>query len=332
MERALVIHQADQFLYDYIPAVTSISPIHGPLSGGTAVTIVGTNFVNVTAVAFNSIPIPTSNYSVTDSSHITALSPGGSGGQSVDIQVATSSGFSTAVGGDKFLYDPIPIISSVSPTSGSGGGGNTVTINASAQSFQYATGVTFGTVPATSFIIVNSDQITAVAPAHAAGIIDIHVTNDSGTSLPSASDQYTYNSNPGVTSISPSIGPTGGGTSVIITGVNFTGVTGPTGVKFGSTNAASYTVNSPTQITAVSPAGTGTVDVRVTNSTGTSPTSSADQFTYSPAPTITTVNPVAGTINGGEIITITGTNFTGATAVTFGGTNALTFTLTIQRK
>ena len=43
-------------------------------------------------------------------------------------------------------------------------------------------------------------------------------------------------------------------------------------MKFGSTNAASYVVNSATQITAVSPAGTGSVNVSVTtvNGTGTS--------------------------------------------------------------
>jgi uncharacterized membrane protein len=40
-------------------------------------------------------------------------------------------------------------------------------------------------------------------------------------------------------------------------------------------------VNSATSITAVSPKGKGTVDVTVTAPAGTSPTSAADQFTYS---------------------------------------------------
>ena len=77
---------------------------------------------------------------------------------------------------------------------------------------------------------------------------------------------------PTVTSVSPNIGPTTGGTTVIITG---TGFTGATAVKFGATAAASYTVNSSTQITATSPAGSAaTVDVRVTTVGGTS----ADRF------------------------------------------------------
>lgn len=91
---------------------------------------------------------------------------------------------------------------------------------------------------------------------------------------------------PTITGISPTSGATTGGTSVIITGTNFTGATA---VKFGSTNASSYTVNSATQITAVSPAGAaGAVDVTVVTTGGTNAISSADQFTYVAAPIVTT--------------------------------------------
>jgi hypothetical protein len=64
---------------------------------------------------------------------------------------------------------------------------------------------------------------------------------------------------------------------VTITG---TGFTGATAVKFGSTNATSFIVNSETSITPVSPKGKGTVDVTVTTPAGTSPTTRADQFTF----------------------------------------------------
>src|ERR1019366_7947378 len=56
---------------------------------------------------------------------------------------------------------------------------------------------------------------------------------------------------PAVTSISPSSGPTTGGTTVTITGTNFTGATK---VGFGAVAATSFTVVSSTEITAVSPA------------------------------------------------------------------------------
>ena len=86
---------------------------------------------------------------------------------------------------------------------------------------------------------------------------------------------------PTVTAIAPGRGPVAGGTSVIITGTNFTNATA---VNFGSTAASSFTVNSATSITATSPAAKsiGVVDVTVTTPNGTSATSAADQFTYPP--------------------------------------------------
>jgi hypothetical protein len=109
-------------------------------------------------------------------------------------------------------------------------------------------------------------------------------TEDSGTL---SCKQPTGSGVPTVTSVSPSSGSTAGGTSVTITGTNLSAVSA---VRFGST-AASFTLNSATSMTATSPAGAaGTVDVSVTNSTGTSATSPNDQFTYSPpAGTVTSI-------------------------------------------
>ena len=62
-------------------------------------------------------------------------------------------------------------------------------------------------------------------------------------------------------------------------------------------------------ITAEALLGTGTVDVTVTTPSGTSATSSADQFTYLAAPTVTGISPTAGPLGGGTVVTITGTGF-----------------------
>ncbi len=71
---------------------------------------------------------------------------------------------------------------------------------------------------------------------------------------------------PAVTSVSPNTGPSTGGTSVTITGSNFFS---PSAVMFGTT-PATFTLDSPTSITATSPGGSGTVDVTVVNGSGTS--------------------------------------------------------------
>lgn len=86
---------------------------------------------------------------------------------------------------------------------------------------------------------------------------------------------------PTITAVAPNAGALAGGTIVTVTGTQFIGLTGAAAVKFGATNATSYTVLSPTALTATSPSGTGTVDIRVTNPIGTSAIVVADQFTYS---------------------------------------------------
>lgn len=85
---------------------------------------------------------------------------------------------------------------------------------------------------------------------------------------------------PIVTAVGPNRGTHNGGTVVTITGDNFTGATN---VKFGGTNATSFTVISDTSIRATTPGGEAgqTVDIRVTTPGGSSPISGADKFTYS---------------------------------------------------
>ena len=122
---------------------------------------------------------------------------------------------------------------------------------------------------------------------------------------------------PTITSFSPTSG--GAGTSVSIVGTNFTGAMS---VTFNNVAATSFTVNSPTSITATVPATATTGPIRVTTPNGTA--ISATNFTFIPAPTITSFAPGSGEV--GDSVVITGTTFTGATAVAFNGT-AATFTV-----
>jgi hypothetical protein len=131
----------------------------------------------------------------------------------------------------------------------------------------------------------------------------VTVTTVGGTSATSVADQFHYL--PAVTKVSPTSGPVGGGTTVTITGVEFTGATA---VRFGVVEAASFTVNSATSITAVSPGEVaGIVDVRVTTPEGTSPVSTKAKFKF--APTVTGVSPNTGSTAGGTTVTVKGTGF-----------------------
>jgi sugar lactone lactonase YvrE len=89
--------------------------------------------------------------------------------------------------------------------------------------------------------------------------------------------QYVVGSVPVVSSISQNQGPATGGTVVTLTGDNFLGTTS---VSFGGV-AATFTIDSPTQITAIIPPhDAGTFDIVVTNSVGSSIASAASRFTF----------------------------------------------------
>ncbi len=120
-----------------------------------------------------------------------------------------------------------------------------------------------------------------------------------------------------VTGLKPTSGSEAGGTSVEISGSGFTGAST---VDFGSNEATSFKVSSETSITAVSPAGTGTVPVTVTVGGAVSAPGPASSFTYlEPAvPTITLLSPKKGPQ--GTTVTVHGANLGEVSQVDFGAT------------
>jgi uncharacterized repeat protein (TIGR02543 family) len=104
------------------------------------------------------------------------------------------------------------------------------------------------------------------------------------------------NTPPTITNTNPPSSPGGSPpTSIAITGTNFVGLVGVRGVMFGTTPAASYTVNSATSITAVPPSSvtSGTYSVTVNTFAGSA--------TYTPSNVSTLSNLVlsSGTLNPG---------------------------------
>ena len=203
-----------------------------------------------------------------------------------------------------------PTVTAVSPPSGLPAGGTNVTITGT--SFTGATTVDFGT-SAAIFAVTSSTQISATTPPGTVGAVDVTVTTPDGTSATSVLDQFSYEPAPTITAVSPIAGPVVGGTAVTVTGTN---LTGSTAVQFGTTAASYYVVVSPTEIVTGSPAGAaGTVNITATTGSGTSATSTADQFTAESTPTVTGVSPPTGSPSGGTSVTITGTGLIAASAV-----------------
>ena len=311
----------DQFTYVNAPTVTGVAPSDGPTSGGTVVVITGTDFTGVSAVNFGGTAAAA--YTVDSPTQITATTAAASAG-TVDVMVTAVGGTSAAnPPNDQFTYVNAPTVTGVAPSDGPTSGGTVVVITGT--DFTGVSAVNFGGTAAAAYTVDSPTQITATTAAASAGTVDVMVTAVGGTSAANPpNDQFTYVNAPTVTGVAPSDGPTSGGTVVVITGTDFTGVSA---VNFGGTAAAAYTVDSPTQITATTAAASaGTVDVMVTAVGGTSAANPPnDQFTYVNAPTVTGVNPNAGPVAGGTVVVITGTDFTGVSAVNFGGTAAAVY-------
>jgi hypothetical protein len=88
---------------------------------------------------------------------------------------------------------------------------------------------------------------------------------------------------PVISGIQPNFGPEPGGTTVMVSGLGFTGATA---VNFGTHAATSFHVIGDTSLTAVVPAGMGSVQVAVVTPAGTSSGGSGAQFTYLPAASV----------------------------------------------
>lgn len=263
-----------------IPVITTIVPNVGPTAGGQTVTITGQNFTGATSVTFDGIPC--TSFTVVSATQITCVTPPHAAGV-VEVVVTTPVGSNVTTGtANDYIYTTGPTVLSLTPSEGACNGATVVTVTGTGFTSSGMT-VAFGTVQAV-FTYISSTTLVAVAPVQGAGVVDVRVTTPAGTSPNTAADDFTCTGTPipTVTGLNPTSGPIG--TTVTITGTNFTGVTS---VTFGGVSAT-FTVVSSTQITATVPAGTppGVVDVRVTNAAGTSPNTSADNFTNTSTSTI----------------------------------------------
>ena len=295
--------------FTFIPPPVAVVSSFSPLSGtiGDTITISGSNFTGVTAVSFGGTPA--AYFKVINGSTIKAvLAAGTSGAVSVSNQGGTGS-----LAGFTFVFPSTPLITSITPASGSVGA--SITIIGNGNGFNGVTAVTFGGTAAASFTVVNANTITAVVAGGSSGAVS--VTNPAGTG-----------SRPGFTFIPPpspvitSFTPTSAtpGSIITISGSNFAA---SSSVSFGGTAAASFTVVNGNTITAMVAAGaSGQVSVSTPGGTG-----SLAGFTLTPttSPVIFSFTPISGCP--GTAITITGLNLSGTTAVSIGGTAVSSFTV-----
>jgi len=247
---------------------------------------------------------------------------------------------------------PGPAVVSVVPSSGSAEGGEKVTIAGSG--LAQATGVWFGSLPA-SFVIRGDQRIVATTPPGDAGrSVDVTVTagRSKARSARTKADSFAYRPAyaPRISAVTPNVGKAAGGTIVTIFG---TGLSETRLIRFGKTDTRRFVVKSDREILVASPAGPvgSSVHLTVFATRGSSSWTAADRFTFvagattrappagrkartagpvaplatSTVPTVTAIDPNFGPPNGQTQVTIWGTGLSQVTTVNFGAIGCVQF-------
>ena len=310
-----------------VPTITSLSPSSVLVNSGAFIlTVNGTGFVSGSVVNFLRGTVPTTFVSATQ---LTASISAADLTDLADFNVTVTSptpGGGTSGGARFQVYLPAPTITSFTPASGPVG--TMVTVQGT--NFQLVTNVGLaapGNVYIAPYTVVNATTITFTVPAGATSGL-VGVATSSGTAYSATNFTVTVpNPVPTITALSPTTAVAGSGPfSLTVSG---TGFLASSVVNFNGT-ALATTYVSPTQLTAAVPAtavaSAGSFAVSVTSPAPGGGTSAALAFVVTtPAPTITSFTPAGG--GTGTVVTITGTDFTGATEVRIGILAVPTFTV-----
>ncbi len=304
------VTSADQFAFeDTPPTITSISPTSGSDLGGTPFTITGSHLGNG-----DNTSIEIGGQSVTDAvcavTTCTGTTPPGADGPAdvtaynYNLSLSGSTTTPTLSGGFTYTKGPQPTIDTVTPDTGIVSGGTQVVItgnNLSTGEVQF--GSTYADASCTDTVCV-----ATAPPAPKAETVHISITTNAGTSTPSPTDEYGYVhlARPSVTAVTPNVGYLSGDTSVTVEGSNLTSGT----VDFGGAQAYGECTATRCVVNAPSTSVTGPVHVTVTTPSGTSDTTSADEYTYVKA-VVTAVSPSKGWTQGGTDVTISGSDLGG---------------------
>ena len=290
------------------PAVLKVTPGSGPASGGTGVTIAGSNFQSGAKVYFG--PNLAALVQWIDANTLQATSPPGSG--VVSITVTNPDGQQATLAHAFTFISPAPAVAKVTPGSGPASGATPVTI--AGNNFQSGARVYFGPNLAALVQWIDANTLRATSPP-GSGVVSITVTNPDGQQATLANAFTFISPAPAILKVTPGSGPASGGTVVTIAGSSFqSGAT----VYFGANLAALVQWIDGNTLLATSPPGGGVVNIAVTNPDGQQATL-ANAFTFiAPAPAVLKVTPGSGSASGGTAVIIAGNKFQSGAKAYFG--------------
>jgi hypothetical protein len=231
------------FAAPVIDPTTPISRINGPDTGGTQVTIFGTNFQPGAVVLFGTAPggFSALNCAEDGGTTISCSTPAHLAGP-VDVTVVNVDGqLSSAPAAYTFVTIVSPTFTSVAPTTGPTNGSTAITITGT--QFQTGATVAFNNLPAAN-VVVSPTSITATTPGLPTGTADVTVTNPDEGKV-TAPDAFTYALGTGpINYIQGAAAATGGTLTVVPTTMTRTQTAGNLNVVIIGWNDTAATVSS----------------------------------------------------------------------------------------
>jgi hypothetical protein len=310
------------------PTLTSIAPNIGARGTSVPVTITGTNLAGTTAVGVSGTGVTavitgtptatsvTATFTITTTATLSAR----------NVTVNTTSGNATLNGAFTVVRPPAPTLASIAPNLGVRGRAVPVTLTGANFTTTGTTVAVSGgggpnSIAISAVTVVDSSHITATftIPAGAAATARNVTVNTTGGN----SNAVTFTvQGATLTSVAPNTGLRGSSVPVTLTGTNLTGATTVT-ISGGGVTATGVTVVNSTTVTATfnitAGATLSTRNVTVNTPIGAATLIGAFTVGAPPAPTLTSISPVAGTHNTTVPVTLTGANLTGTSGITVSG-------------
>ncbi len=306
-----VLRRAYRYLEDL--RITDLSPLTGPLAGGTSVVLTGQGFEGATAVLFGGVPA--ASFTMESSTRITATMPPGVKPGAVDVRIVTPRDTWTVRGGFTYADAAGPFaLYSVVPHVGTRADG-TVTLTGQGLDVP-GLSVSFGGEPAALGTVTPTTAVVTVPPRGALPRV-VTVVATQGMASASLPDSYAYRLS--LSAVTPPNGPVQGGTEVLLDGANLP----PDAVAYvGSLEASGISVLSETRLRLASPLGASgpASDLRV--QAASDPENEAvlpAAFQYEAPLMLGQVEPAQGAIAGGTLVTVWGDGFGEGTTLTLGG-------------
>ncbi|XP_046549966.1 LOW QUALITY PROTEIN: fibrocystin-L-like [Haliotis rubra] len=280
------------------PTVTAVTPTS--VSGSsTTITVTGTKFGTDAAALSVKLDesVCTISGSVTDTTFDCAVGDVSVGNHDVEVVVA---GKGTATPTVK--VESSAVISGITPTTGSVNGGTFLTINGNG----FVDGKTTVQVGGEDCVVsaVTPSQVQCDTSSHATGAVDVVVVSK-GTTYPTSTAAFTYDTaaTPTFTSVSPNTGVAGD--VITVTGTGFSATAADNAIVINDVTCVVTTATATTATCTLGNQATGTYPIKVV----VAGKGATTDLTFTYEVDLTTISPSRGSVAGDQKVTITGKGF-----------------------